>query len=101
MSGMDIYHVITRDKMRVQPIVVSEARRQRQERLQGQMLLLSISSVVIFVATSLPISIRRVYGAYEIAAHHVTNLYDIVSHNGILTVVASVNYAVSTFASCS
>ena len=96
ISSIDIYHVIRKEKMRVQPqlITTDDRRRQRQERLQAQMLLLAISSIVIFVVTTLPINLRRIVAAYEISLNGVTNLFDIVTHTGILTIVVSLNYAV-------
>ena len=97
ISSIDVYRIIRKERGRVQPrsITTDDRRRQRQERLQAQMLLLSISSIVIFVATTLPINLRRIVAAYEIAVQGVTNLFDIVTQVGILTIVVSLNYAVS------
>ena len=94
-SGLDIYHIIRKERHRIQPTVANEPRRQRQERVQKQMLILTIASVFIFFVTTLPIGIRRVFGAYESAVFGMTNLYYLVIHNGVLTVLASLNYAVS------
>jgi hypothetical protein len=97
ISSLDIYHVIRKEKMRVQPqlFTTGDQRKQRQERLQAQMLLLAICNIVIFVATTLPINLRRIVAAHEIAVNGVTNLYEIVTHTGILTILVSLNYAVS------
>ena len=92
ISGMDIYLGMRRRKMRVQPVEPSG--RRTNERLQRQMLLLMIASVVIFFITTLPMNLRRIAGAYEIAVYHVTDLHEIVIHTSILTVLATVNYAV-------
>lgn len=94
-SGLDIYRIIRREKQRIQPSALNQTRRQRQERIQAQMLILTITSVLIFFITALPISIRRIFGAYQIAVFKMTNIFDLVVHNGILTVLASLNYAVS------
>lgn len=94
-SGILIYRILRRDKTMIRPLNVNAQRQQRQDRIQKQMLILAICSVVIFLCTSVPFNIRRAYGSYEINVLQITNLYYIVTHNGILTVVASFNYAVS------
>ena len=81
--------------MQPQLFTAGDQRKQRQERLQTQMLLLGISSIVIFVVTTLPTHLRRIYAVYEVEVLGVTSLYDIDTHMGILTIVVSLNYAVS------
>ena len=97
ISCIDVYRIIRKERGRVQPrsITTDGRRRQRQERSQAQMLLLAISSIVIFVATTLPINLCRIVTAYEIAVQGMTNLFEIVTQVGILTIVVSLNYAVS------
>ena len=97
ISSIDVYRIIRKERRRVQPrsLATDNRRRPRQERLQAQMLLLAISSVVICVATTLPINLRRIVGAHLIAVQSVTSLFDIVIELGIVTIVVSLNYVVS------
>ena len=66
--------------MRVQPVEPNGQRTNNKERLQRQMLLLTISSVMIFFVTTLPMNLRRIAGAYETNVLHVVDLHEIVTH---------------------
>lgn len=59
------------------------------------MLLLMISSIIIFFVTTLPVCLRRIAAAYEINIGITTDLNQIVNDTAILTILLSLNYAVS------
>lgn len=95
IGSIDIHYVIQKTKGRVQPTGINQPQQLRRERLQRQMLLLMISRIMIFFVTTLPVSIRRIMAAYEITIGKTSNLSQIVNDTGILTVLLSLNYAVS------
>ncbi|CAF1084898.1 unnamed protein product [Adineta steineri] len=72
----------------------------RQARLHRQMLILMISSIMIFFVTTLPVSIRQIVAAYEISAGKTTDLIKIISDTSILTILLTLNYAINFYVHC-
>jgi hypothetical protein len=94
-GAIDIHHVIKKMKNRVQPTGTNRPQQPRQESLHRQMLIMMAASIIIFFATTLPVSIRRIMAAYELSIGKSTDLTTIVRDTGILTVLLTLNYAVS------
>ena len=59
------------------------------------MLLLMISSAIIFFSTTLPVNLRVIVATYQINTDHPVDLTDIANQTAILTVFLNFNYAVS------
>jgi hypothetical protein len=95
VSGIDINYVIRKGRRCIQPTGTSHIKRPRQERLQRQMLVLMISSIIIFFATTLPVNLRVIVATYQITTNNVADLSQIAYETAILTVFLSFNYAVS------
>ena len=95
VSGIDIHRAIRRGRSLVHAAGGNDAVRARQDRLQRQMLLLTISSVVIFISTTLPANIRVIVATFQISLSGVTDLGTIITQTAILTILQSFNYGVS------
>ena len=93
--SIDIHCVIQKSKNRIKPTGVNQPHQIRRKRLHRQMLLLMISSILIFFSTTIPVSLRRIVAAYQINIGKVVSLTDIINDTAILTVLLSLNYAVS------
>ncbi|CAF4344572.1 unnamed protein product, partial [Adineta steineri] len=72
----------------------------RQARLHRQMLILMISSIMIFFVTTLPVNLRQIVGAYEVSTGQNTDINKIVSDTAILTVLLSLNYTINFYVHC-
>ena len=90
--SIDIYYVLQKAKRRVQPGGVTQLRR---DRLQRQMLLLMLSSIMIFLFTTLPVSVRQIISAYDVMMNKQTNFTETINHTAIFTILLNLNYAVS------
>jgi hypothetical protein len=95
MSSIDIHRTIRKTRNRVQQIRKNPRQQLRQERLHRQMLLLTISSILIFITTTIPVNLREVVAAYEITYNHATDFTEIIFQTAILNVLLTVNYSVS------
>ncbi|CAF0984662.1 unnamed protein product [Adineta steineri] len=99
-GSIDIHRTIQKTKSRIQTVVMNQPQQLRQARLHRQMLILMISSIMIFFVTTLPVSIRLIVAAYEISVGKTTNLIKIISDTGILTILLSLNYAINFYVHC-
>jgi hypothetical protein len=95
VGSIDIYYTIKKARNRVQPTGINQPQQLRRERLQRHMLLLMISRIIIFFATTIPVSLRRIIGAYQVNIGKIIDISDIANQTAILTVLLSLNYAVS------
>ena len=95
LGGSDSFYKIRQRSIRVQPSGTGQASQRRKDRLQRQMLLMLISSVIIFFATTLPVNLRVIVAAYQIDNHYPVDLTNVANQTAILTVFLSFNYAVS------
>ena len=92
ISAIDISHVIRKGKKRIQP---TGANLQRHDRTQRQVLLMMLSSIILFLLTVLPVNIRVIVATYQIAMHYVVDLTEIANQTAIISIFLSLNYAVS------
>jgi hypothetical protein len=95
LGGSDNLYTIRQGNIRVKPTGTDQAKQRRKDRLQRQMLLLMVSSVIIFFATTLPVNLRVIVATYQINANYLVDLTEIANQTAILTVFLSFNYAVS------
>ncbi|CAF4340510.1 unnamed protein product, partial [Adineta steineri] len=95
LGSIDIHRTIQKTKSRIQTLAMNQPQHLRQARLHRQMLILMVSSIIIFFVTTLPVSIRQIVAAYAISANTAAPLEPIVNDTAILTVLLSFNYAVS------
>jgi hypothetical protein len=95
ISAIDISHVIRKGKMRIQPAGRNQANLQRRDRIQRQVLLMMISSIILFLLTVLPVNIRVIVATYQITMHYVVDLTEIANQTAIISVFLTLNYAVS------
>lgn len=94
-SSINIYRIIHKEKKRIHPIKTSNGAHIRQTRLQRHMLLLMISSAVLFLGTTLPISVSQITNAYRLAANADVDMNEIINEEAIVNLVLDFNYAVS------
>ena len=97
MSSIDIQYVIRKMKNRIQPTGIPQPQQLRRERLQRQMLLLMISTIMIFFITTLHVNIRQIIGFYGSSADKIIDLNATIYQTAILTILLSFNYGVSHF----
>ncbi|CAF1062930.1 unnamed protein product [Adineta steineri] len=94
LGSIAIPRTIQKTKSRIQTIGTNQPQQLRQARLHRQMLILMISSIMIFFVTTLPVNLRQIVGAYEVSTGQNTDINKIVSDTAILTVLLSLNYAI-------
>ncbi|CAF1085229.1 unnamed protein product [Adineta steineri] len=100
LGSIDIHHAIQKTKSRIQTVGMNQPQQLRQARLHRQMLILMISSIMIFFITTLPVSIRQIVAAYAIFANTTIDENEIVNETAILTVLLSLNYAINFYVHC-
>ncbi|CAF1085247.1 unnamed protein product [Adineta steineri] len=100
LGSIDIHRTIQKTKSRIQAVAMNQPQQLRNERLHRQMLILMISSIIIFFVTTLPVSIRQIAAAYAISANKATPLEPIINDLAILTVLLSFNYAINFYVHC-
>jgi hypothetical protein len=61
------------------------------------MLLLMITSTILFCATTLPISVRQIITASYVAAGMTSGVNNSITQEAVLLILLSLNYAVSGF----
>ncbi|CAF1664677.1 unnamed protein product, partial [Adineta steineri] len=93
-SSINIYLIIHKEKNRIQPIITSNHAHRRQTRLQRNMLLLMISSAILFSSTTLPISVCQIINAYRIAASFSVDINKVINEEAIVNLILEFNYAV-------
>ena len=89
LDSFDIYRNLQKNKSRVQPKFA------RRERLNRQMLTMMAVNVLTFFVTTLPVNIRRIITAYQMSFVSKINLQNTVNEMGGLTVLLTMNHAVS------
>ncbi|CAF3791569.1 unnamed protein product [Adineta steineri] len=94
LGSIAIHRTIQKTKSRIQTIGMNQPQQLRQARLHRQMLILMISSIMIFFVATLPVNLRQIVGAYEVSTGQNTDINKIVSDTAILTVLLSLNYAI-------
>ncbi|CAF1348818.1 unnamed protein product [Adineta steineri] len=92
-SSINIYLIIHKEKNRIQPIITSNHAHRRQTRLQRNMLLLMISSAILFSSTTLPISVCQIINAYRIAASFSVDINKVINEEAIVNLILEFNYA--------
>ncbi|CAF0984705.1 unnamed protein product [Adineta steineri] len=100
LGSIDIHRTIQKTKSRIQTVAMNQPQQLRQARLHRQMLILMISSIMIFFVTTLPVSIRQIVAAYAIFANTAINENEIVNDTAILTILLSFNYAINFYVHC-
>ncbi|CAF4173518.1 unnamed protein product [Adineta steineri] len=95
-SSINIYLIIHKEKKRIQPRSTNNHARIRQARLQRNMLLLMISSAVLFLSTTLPISVCQIINAYRLAANLGVDINEVINEEAIVNLVLAFNYAVTS-----
>ncbi|CAF1361545.1 unnamed protein product [Adineta steineri] len=93
-SSINIYLIIHKEKKRIQPSITDNHAHRRQARLQRNMLLLMISSAVLFLSTTLPISVSQIVNAYRLAANVGVDINEVINEEAIVNLVLAFNYAV-------
>lgn len=96
ISNINIYYIIRKKKARTQPENTNNPVPAKQTRLQRQMLLLMISSVILFMATTLPMSIFQITNAYLLGAHVPIDMNQIINEESVVNLLIIFNYAVSS-----
>jgi hypothetical protein len=61
------------------------------------MLLLMITSTILFCATTLPISVRQIITAFSVFASVTGGVNDSITPEAVLMILLCVNHAVSSF----
>ncbi|CAF4020205.1 unnamed protein product [Adineta steineri] len=100
LGSIDIHRTIQKTKSRIQTVAMNQPQQLRQARLHRQMLILMISSIIIFFVTTLPVGIRQIIAAYAISANTATPLEPIINDLAILTVLLSLNCAINFYVHC-
>ncbi|CAF1003349.1 unnamed protein product [Adineta steineri] len=100
LGSIAIHRTIQKTKSRIQTVGTNQPQQLRQARLHRQMLILMISSIMIFFITTLPVSIRLIVAAYEVSIGKTTNINKIVRDTGILTILLNLNYAINFYVHC-
>ncbi|CAF4476037.1 unnamed protein product [Rotaria sp. Silwood2] len=96
-SSISIHRLIHKEKKRIQPVNSNIHERTRQTRLQRHMLILMISSAILFLATTLPISISQITNAYLLGTNAHVDLNEIINEEAVVNLLLDFNYAVSIF----
>lgn len=92
---MQTNHIIRQEKRRVQPNRGNTRQQARQARLHRHTFILMIASSIVFVVTSLPISLRQIITAYQVSLGIITDISSSVTQEAVLTVLLTLNYTVS------
>ncbi|CAF0984722.1 unnamed protein product [Adineta steineri] len=100
LGSIDIHRTIQKTKSRIQTVAMNQPQQLRQARLHRQMLILMISSILIFFVTTLPVSIHQIIAAYAYLANTAIDENKIVNDTAILTVLLSLNYASNFYVHC-
>ncbi|CAF1003366.1 unnamed protein product [Adineta steineri] len=100
LGSIDIHRTIQKTKSRIQTVAMNQPQQLRQARLHRQMLILMIYSIMIFVVTTLPVSIHQIVAAFEFLANTAIDENRIVNDTAILTVLLSLNYAINFYVHC-
>ncbi|CAF3895016.1 unnamed protein product [Adineta steineri] len=100
LGSTDIHRTIQKTKSRIQTVAMNQPQQLRQARLHRQMLILMISSILIFFVTTLPVSIHQIIAAYAYLANTAIDENKIVNDTAILTVLLSLNYAINFYVHC-
>lgn len=98
-SSISVHCMLKQDNTRVQPRNNNNSRSLRKSRLQRHMLLLMFTSTTLFCATTLPISLRQIITSFYVAAGVTTGVNESIPQEAVLTIILSINYAVSIFCS--
>jgi hypothetical protein len=61
------------------------------------MLLLMITSTILFCATTLPVIVQQIITAFYVAAGMTSGVNDSITQEAVLLILLSLNYAVSGF----
>ncbi|CAF4506616.1 unnamed protein product, partial [Rotaria sp. Silwood2] len=93
-SSISIHRLIHKEKKRIQPVNSNIHERTRQTRLQRHMLILMISSAILFLATTLPISISQITNAYLLGTNAHVDLNEIINEEAVVNLLLDFNYAV-------
>ena len=95
-SSISIHYMLKNPgSTRVRPVGNVHHRSLRKSRLQRHMLLLMITSTMLFCATTLPISLRQIVTSFFIAAGVTSGVNDSITQEAVLTILLTANYAVS------
>ena len=95
-SSISVHYLLRQDSSRVQPVNGLSRQSLRKSRLQRHMLLLTITSTMLFCATTLPISLRQIVTSFFIAAGITSGVNDSITQEAVLTILLTINYAVSS-----
>ncbi|CAF1421090.1 unnamed protein product [Adineta steineri] len=96
-SSINIHLITHKEKKRIQPRSTNNHARIRQARLQRNMLLLMISSAVLFLSTTLPISVCQIINAYRLAANLGVDINEVINEEAIVNLVLAFNYAATQY----